>query len=154
MEEIKEADILIGIPSYNNVGTIGHVVRAVTAGLAKYFPGAKAVLFNSDGGSTDGTQEEVEKVQIEDFKTILTSHPVHPVHKIITPYHGVPGKGSAFRAIFEANFFGWQELTRLAIPIMRAQGRGRIVQCSSILGFVALRMRSPYIATKFALEGV
>lgn len=102
LEEIQETDILIGIPSYNNVRTIGHVVRAVTAGLAKYFPGAKAALFNSDGGSTDGTQEEVEKVQIEDFKTILTSHPVHPVHKIITPYHGVPGKGSAFRAIFEA----------------------------------------------------
>jgi glycosyltransferase involved in cell wall biosynthesis len=101
MEGIEEADILIGIPSYNNVRTIGHVVRAVTAGLAKYFPGAKAVIFNSDGGSTDGTQEEVKRVQIEDFKTILTSHPVHPIHKIVTPYHGVPGKGSAFRAIFE-----------------------------------------------------
>lgn len=100
--EIKGADILIGIPSYNNVRTIGHVVRAVTAGLAKYFPGAKAVIFNSDGGSTDGTQEEVKRVQIEDFKTILTSHPVHPIQKIVTPYHGVPGKGSAFRAIFEA----------------------------------------------------
>jgi glycosyltransferase involved in cell wall biosynthesis len=102
LEEIKGADILIGIPSYNNVRTIGHVVRAVTAGLAKYFPGAKAVIFNSDGGSTDGTQEEVKRVQIEDFKTILTSHPVHPIHKIVTPYHGVPGKGSAFRAIFDA----------------------------------------------------
>jgi glycosyltransferase involved in cell wall biosynthesis len=102
LEEIKEADILVGVPSYNNVRTIGHVVRAVTAGLAKYFPGAKAVLLNSDGGSTDGTQEEVKRVQIEDFKTILTSHPVHPIHKIVTPYHGVPGKGSAFRTIFEA----------------------------------------------------
>jgi glycosyltransferase involved in cell wall biosynthesis len=102
LKEIKEADILIGIPSYNNVRTIGHVVRAVTVGLAKYFPGAKAVLFNSDGGSTDGTQEEVKRVQIEDFKTILTSHPVHPIHRIVTPYHGIPGKGSAFRAIFEA----------------------------------------------------
>ena len=102
LEEIKETDILIGIPSYNNVRTIGHVVRAVIAGLAKYFPGAKAVLLNSDGGSTDGTQEEVKKVQIEDFKTILTSYPVHPIHKIVTPYHGIPGKGSAFRTIFEA----------------------------------------------------
>jgi len=102
LEEIKGADILIGIPSYNNISTIGHVVRAVTAGLAKYFPGAKAVIFNSDGGSTDGTQEEVKRVQIEDFSTILTSYPLHPVHKIVTPYHGVPGKGSAFRAIFEA----------------------------------------------------
>src|SRR4030066_1914668 len=91
LEEIKEADILIGIPSYNNLRTIGHVVRAVMTGLAKYFPNVKAVLVNSDGGSTDGTQDEVKKVQIEDFKTILASHPVHPVHKIIAPYHGIPG---------------------------------------------------------------
>jgi glycosyltransferase involved in cell wall biosynthesis len=102
LKEIKEADILIGIPSYNNARTIGHVVRAVMAGVAKYFPKAKAVLANSDGGSTDGTQEEVKRVQIEDYKTILTSHPVHPLSKIVTPYHGIPGKGSAFRTIFEA----------------------------------------------------
>ncbi|HSB05739.1 MAG TPA: glycosyltransferase [Thermodesulfobacteriota bacterium] len=102
LEEIKGTDILIGVPSYNNARTIGHVVRAVMAGLAKYFPGAKAVLVNSDGGSTDGTQEEVRRVQIEDFKTILTSHPVHPAHRIVAPYHGIPGKGSAFRTIFEA----------------------------------------------------
>ena len=101
-EEIKEADILVGIPSYNNSRTIGHVVRAVIAGLAKYFPKAKAVLVNSDGGSTDGSLEEVKKVGIEDFKMILTSHPVHPIHKIVTPYYGIPGKGSAFRTIFEA----------------------------------------------------
>ncbi|MFB3886714.1 MAG: glycosyltransferase [Thermodesulfobacteriota bacterium] len=102
LDEIKETDILIGIPSYNNARTIGHVVRAVTAGLAKYFPKARAVLVNSDGGSTDGTQEEVKRGRIEDFKTVLTSHPVHPVHKVVTPYHGIPGKGSAFRTIFEA----------------------------------------------------
>jgi glycosyltransferase involved in cell wall biosynthesis len=100
-EAIKEAEILVGIPSYNNSRTIGHVVRAVMAGLAKYFPKVKAALVNSDGGSTDGTQEEVKKVGIEDFKMILTSHPVYPLHKIITPYHGIPGKGSAFRTIFE-----------------------------------------------------
>jgi glycosyltransferase involved in cell wall biosynthesis len=102
LDKIKETDILIGIPSYNNVRTIGHVVRAVTAGLAKYFPGSKAVLFNSDGGSTDGTQEEVNRVQIEDLRTILVSHPVHPIYRIVTPYHGIPGKGSAFRTIFGA----------------------------------------------------
>jgi len=102
LEQMKEVDLLVGVPSYNNAKTIGHVVRAVMAGLAKYFPTAKAVLINSDGGSTDGTQEEVKRVRIEDYRTILTSHPVHPVHKIVTPYHGIPGKGSAFRRIFEA----------------------------------------------------
>src|SRR4030066_2465335 len=102
LDELREADILVGVPSYNNAQTIGHVVRAVMAGLAKYFPKAKAVLVNSDGGAKDGTQEEVKRVQIEDLKTILTSHPVHPLSKIVTPYHGIPGKGSAFRTIFEA----------------------------------------------------
>lgn len=105
LEQVKETDILIGIPSYNNARTIGHVIRAVMAGLAKYFPDAKAVLINSDGGSNDGTQEVVRKVQIEDYSTILTSHPVYPIHKIITPYHGIPGKGSALKRIFEAAKF-------------------------------------------------
>ncbi len=59
----------------------------------------------------------------------------------------------AMRAIFEANFFGWHDLTRRAIGLMRAQGHGRIVQCSSVLGFVGLKWRGAYVATKFALEG-
>jgi hypothetical protein len=99
-DKVKEADILIGIPSYNNAHTIGHVVRAVQAGLAKYFPDKRAVLINSDGGSTDGTTEVVHNTAIDDFTAILLHHRVEPVMKIATPYHGIPGKGSAFRTIF------------------------------------------------------
>ena len=58
------------------------------------------------------------------------------------------------RAQFEANFFGWHTLTRMIVPVMRKQGHGRIVHCSSILGRVALPFRGPYAATKFALEGL
>lgn len=101
MAKIKEADILVGIPSYNNARTIGHVVKAVQAGLAKYFPDKRAVLVNSDGGSTDGTTEVVHSTAIDDFTAILLHHRVEPVMKIATPYHGIPGKGSAFRTIFE-----------------------------------------------------
>jgi len=60
----------------------------------------------------------------------------------------------ALRANFEANFFGWHTLTRDVIPVMRAQGHGRIVQCSSVLGFAAMPWRGSYNATKFALEGL
>lgn len=60
----------------------------------------------------------------------------------------------AMRAIFEANFFGWHALNRLIIPHMRAQGHGRILQNSSILGFAAMRYRGAYNATKFAIEGL
>jgi len=60
----------------------------------------------------------------------------------------------ALRAIFETNLFGWHDLTRRTIPVMRAQGHGRIVQCSSVLGFVGLKWRGAYVSTKFALEGM
>ena len=60
----------------------------------------------------------------------------------------------ALRAIFEANLFGWHDLTRRVLPVMRARGSGRIVQCSSVLGFVAAPWRGAYTATKFALEGL
>ncbi|WP_422373884.1 SDR family oxidoreductase [Roseibium sp.] len=58
----------------------------------------------------------------------------------------------AMRALFEANFIGWHDLTRQLLPSMRANGAGRIVQCSSVLGFVALKYRGAYTASKFALE--
>jgi short-subunit dehydrogenase len=59
----------------------------------------------------------------------------------------------ALRAQFEANVFGWHELTKQILPIMRAQGEGRIIQNSSVLGFAAMKYRGAYNASKFALEG-
>jgi NAD(P)-dependent dehydrogenase (short-subunit alcohol dehydrogenase family) len=61
---------------------------------------------------------------------------------------------NALRAIFEANFFGHFDLTNQILPVMRAQGHGRIVNCSSVLGLAAMRHRGAYNATKFALEGM
>lgn len=61
---------------------------------------------------------------------------------------------AALREQFEANLFGWHDLTRRIVPVMRAQGHGRIVHCSSILGLVPARWRGPYVASKHALEGL
>lgn len=55
---------------------------------------------------------------------------------------------------FETNFFGTHELTNLIIPLMRKQGHGRIIYNSSVLGFVAMKFRGAYNASKFALEGL
>jgi glycosyltransferase involved in cell wall biosynthesis len=101
VSEIGAVDLLVGIPSFNNHATIGHVTHAVLAGFAKYFPEARAVCVNSDGGSTDGTPEVVAGVELASAQTLLVRHELGPVHKILTPYHGIPGKGSAFRTIFE-----------------------------------------------------
>jgi len=102
LEQVGKADILVGIPSYNNEKTIGQVVRAVQCGLAKYFPNQKALIMNSDGGSTDRTREIVKQTSVyTDLDTILVEHPVHPARSVAAPYYGLPGKGSAFKAIFE-----------------------------------------------------
>jgi hypothetical protein len=96
------ADLVVGIPSCNNAGTIGEVVRAVQAGLAERFPGVSAVIVNADGGSTDGTPEAARAALPEACPPLLAQYPVHPVHRVVPPYHGVPGKGSALGTVFAA----------------------------------------------------
>lgn len=73
--------------------------------------------------------------------------------------HGCPGAiedlpTGALREIFEVNLFGYHELTRQVIPMMRGQKAGRIVNCSSILGLVPMKWRGAYVATKYAMEGL
>jgi len=102
IEIINRADIVVGIPSFNNAGTISHVVNAALIGLAKYYPAMKAVIINSDGGSTDGTPDVfmgVNPFNRADYY-FLESECI-PVRRITFPYRGIPGKGSAFRGIFE-----------------------------------------------------
>jgi len=72
---------------------------------------------------------------------------------------GIPGAvedlpRNALRDQFETNVFGTQELTNRVLPAMRAQGHGRIIQISSLLGIVAFAYRGSYVASKFALEAL
>jgi len=102
VEQVGRADILVGIPSYNNERTIGQVTRAVQYGLAKYFPKHKSLIANVDGSSTDRTREIVRQTSVyTDLDPVLVEHQVHPARTLATSYHGLPGKGSAFGAIFE-----------------------------------------------------
>ena len=57
-------------------------------------------------------------------------------------------------AQFQCNVFGWHQLARACLPLMRANGKGRIVHCSSVLGLVALKWRGSYNASKFAVEAL
>jgi len=111
MGEIKKADILVGIPSYNNENTIGHVIKAVRLGLTKYFPKFKSVIVNSDCGSSDNTRKIIKQDlnDYEELETILIAHEMHPymrslhtpISEMVTTFRGIPGKGKAFRRIFE-----------------------------------------------------
>jgi len=85
----ERADIVVGIPSFRNAATIGHVTEAAAEGLRRNFPTMRAVIVNADGGSEDGTRDRVRASA--DGVPIVTGR-----------YQGQSGKGSAFRAIFEA----------------------------------------------------
>jgi len=91
IEEIDRADILVGIPCYNNQGTIEHVIRMVTHGLHKHYRDFRSVTVVADGGSTDDTRDVSKEFQIKPWQ-----------EKIVSIYRGPAGKGSAFRSIFEA----------------------------------------------------
>ncbi len=90
VREIAAADLVVGIPTYRNARTIGRVMEAAVTGLVRDFPNARAVIVAADGGSSDNTVQIVS-----DWSTPAT------VKKIVTPYEGLLGRGSAVRAVFE-----------------------------------------------------
>lgn len=91
IEEIETADILIGIPCYNNEKTIEHVIQMASHGLARYFNNRRCVIFIADGGSTDDTREVARDFQLKPWQ-----------EKVITIYRGPAGKGTALRSILES----------------------------------------------------
>jgi len=97
---LGHVDVLVGIPTLNNATTVVDVVRAAQAGLGKYFPRARSVIFNADSGSDDGTPVLVRDATTDDTGTVTASRPLRTTQRITTPYHGLPGKGSAMRMIF------------------------------------------------------
>lgn len=60
----------------------------------------------------------------------------------------------ALRDIFEVNFFGHVDLINKSLPLLRNSSDGRVINCSSVLGFAALPYRGAYNATKFAIEAI
>jgi len=91
IEQIESADIVVGIPCYNNDSTIVNVLKQVSRGLARHYKSARSVILLSDGGSTDDTREIAREEEIMPWQ-----------EKVIFIYRGVSGKGTALRAIFEA----------------------------------------------------
>jgi glycosyltransferase involved in cell wall biosynthesis len=91
LQRIKNADIIIGIPTFNNVLTAGFVLKQVVKGLDTFFPDFDSVIFVSDGRSVDGTLASVKTVDIPSDLRLIPAI-----------YCGASGKGSALKAVFEA----------------------------------------------------
>lgn len=103
LREIGAVDIIVGIPSYNNAESIGRVIKAAELGLAKYFPGKKALIFVSEGGSLEDTQDAIDRLRDRNyFEGTFITRPSSLTEIVATKYIGTSGKGTAIKAIFEA----------------------------------------------------
>jgi glycosyltransferase involved in cell wall biosynthesis len=103
LKEIGSADIVIGIPSYNNADTIGRVIKAAELGLAKYFASYKGVILVSEGGSVEETQSAIDALKDKHyFENSFIAKPEFETRILGTKYIGASGKGTAIKAILEA----------------------------------------------------
>ena len=90
LRRIKRADIVVGLPSYNVEDYVSHVVGVMGEGLKRHFPKRRSVIIVADGGSLDDTRENASRTKVP-----------RGVGKLVSIYRGQPGKGSAFRLIFQ-----------------------------------------------------
>jgi glycosyltransferase involved in cell wall biosynthesis len=97
--EVRAADVLIAVPTFNNEQTIASVLKAARAALLQ-FPQRKALIAQVDGGSSDSTMQRAKDSLGADIPFAQVTYPVYPGHKLEISHHMVPGKDSAYQTIF------------------------------------------------------
>ncbi len=98
---IGSADLVLGVPTYNNRDTIARTAEAGLAALDGGFSGQRGVIINADGSSRDGTIEHLREIIGERIPLLQVSYPVYPVNRLSAPLAGVPGRTEAALKIFQ-----------------------------------------------------
>jgi hypothetical protein len=93
--------LIVGVASYNHAATVGRVVRAVEEGLAACCSPDDARIVIADGGSTDGTVAAARETIGDSRRLIEVTYSQPPAAPVAMPYHGVPGRPEALRAVLE-----------------------------------------------------
>ena len=135
IQSIEKVDILVGIPCYNNEETISGVVRAVGEGLDRYFKDLRCGILVSDGGSLDDTREKAYEAKIPSS-----------VHRRVSIYRGLPGKGTSFRAIFEAA----KELEARAVVVLDSDLRSITPEWIHLLTTPILENQADFVAPLYS----
>jgi glucosylglycerate synthase len=118
VDRLAPVDLAVGLLTYNSAETLGGVLDAVAAGVARYLPGARTALVAADAGSSDATRERVASTAIP---AIVVPHEAPAGERVAVPFHGVPGRGAALRATFDvANRLGAKALVLLEADAVSA----------------------------------
>ena len=134
---VGQVDILVGLPTLNNAATVVDVVRAIHVCFTRDFPRLRTVMINSDGGSTDGTPELIRAASFTEADMVQTSHSLRTLHRVVAPYHGLPGKHTALRTVFAA-----AELTQAKVLVVIDPG-GPATTAERVTELIAPDRRAP-----------
>jgi hypothetical protein len=99
---IGEVDILVGLPTHNNVRTVGSIVQQIQSGILKWFPRERAAIINVDAGSRDGTPGLVTGISIDDVHRGSNLYALRTLHSISTQYSAGPAGEGALRILLSA----------------------------------------------------
>jgi glucosylglycerate synthase len=99
---VGQVDVLVGLPTLNNAATVVDVAKAIHVCFTRDLPRLRTVIINSDAGSIDGTPELIRDASFLEGDMVQTSHSLRTMHRVVTPYHGVPGKNTALQTLFAA----------------------------------------------------
>ncbi|MEO6447520.1 MAG: hypothetical protein ABIZ91_05920 [Gemmatimonadaceae bacterium] len=98
---VGQVDILVGLPTFNNAGTIETLVQRLHVGLAKFFPRERTVIINADGGSDDGTPDLLRHAPMAE-EEMRGSASLRTTHRVSATYAGLPGRAGGVRTVFAA----------------------------------------------------
>jgi hypothetical protein len=144
---VGQADLMVGIPSFGNADTIGHVVRAAMAGMVQYFPDLKPVLVNADGGSQDDTPRVAVSTESPEYiERMILVRPRHRLRRMAVTYRGTNGKGSAVRALLEVA----RELQVEALVLVDSDLRSIVPEWIELLAGPILKGGYDYVAPLYA----
>lgn len=143
IERVAPVDLAVGLLTYNNAETLGGVLDAVSAGLARYFGGARAALIAADAGSSDDTRERVAGTALP---AIVVEHEAPAGERVAVPFHGVPGRGAALRATFDVA----QRVGARALVLLEADAISATPEWVERLAAPVLDGKADFVAPAYA----
>ena len=143
VDRLAPVDLVVGLLTYNNADTLSGVLDAVTAGLSRYVPGARAALVAADAGSSDGTRERVSSTALP---AIVLQHQAPGGERVSVPFHGVPGRGAALRGTFDLA----QRLGAKALVLLEADSVSATPEWIERLAGPVLDGKADFVAPAYA----
>jgi glucosylglycerate synthase len=143
VDRLAPVDLAVGLLTYNNAETLGGVLDAVTAGVARHFPSTRTALIAADAGSSDDTRERVSGTALP---AVVLRYEAPAGERVAVPFHGVPGRGTALRSTFDLA----QRLGAKALVLLEADAVSITPEWLERLAAPVLDGKADFVAPAYA----